>query len=96
LIEEAVGSGARLWKACEVIGITVRTYQRWGKSPGRGDGRHGPRGTPANSLSEEEKAALIAIATSVRFRELAPSQIVPILAEEGVYVSNSKFGWGWE
>jgi hypothetical protein len=27
LIEEAVRSGARLWKACEVIGITVRTYQ---------------------------------------------------------------------
>jgi transposase InsO family protein len=77
-----------LWKACEVIGITVRTYQRWGKAPGQGDGRHGPRGKPANSLSEEEKAALIAIATSVRFRELAPSQIVPILAEQRVYVAS--------
>lgn len=77
-----------MWKACEVIGIAVRSYQRWGKSAGTGDGRHGPRGKPANSLSEEEKAELIAIATSVRFRELAPSQIVPILAEEGVYVAS--------
>jgi putative transposase len=88
LIQEAVCSGARLWKACEVIGITVRTYQRWGKSPGKADGRHGPRGRPANSLSDEERAELIAIATSERFRELAPSQIVPILAEEGVYVAS--------
>jgi putative transposase len=39
-------------------------------------------------LSEEEKARMIAIATSVRFRELAPSQIVPILAEEGTYVAS--------
>jgi hypothetical protein len=30
LIREAVGAGARLWKACEVLEITVRTYQRWG------------------------------------------------------------------
>ena len=80
--------GARLWKACEVIGIAVRTYQRWGKTPGQGDARHGPREKPANSLSDAEKAELIAIATSVRFRELAPSQIVPILAEEGVYVAS--------
>jgi transposase InsO family protein len=71
-----------------VIGIAVRSYQRWGKSPDQGDARHGPRGKPANSLSEEEKTELIAIATSVRFRELAPSQIVPILAEEGVYVAS--------
>jgi transposase InsO family protein len=70
------------------VGITVRTYQRWGKTPGKGDARHGPRRRPANSLSEEEKAELVAIATSVRFRELAPSQIVPILAEEGVYVAS--------
>ena len=88
MIEEAVSHGARLWKACEVMGIAVRTYQRWGKTPGQGDARHDPRDKPANGLSEAEKAALIAIATSVRFRELAPSQIVPILAEEGVYVAS--------
>lgn len=41
MIEEAVSNGARLLKACEVIGITVRTYQRWGKDRARGDGRHG-------------------------------------------------------
>ncbi|MGA2642392.1 MAG: IS3 family transposase [Spirochaetia bacterium] len=88
LIKEAVRAGARLWKACEVLEITVRTYQRWGKSSATGDARHGVRGTPANSLSTEERAALVEIATSERFRKLAPSQIVPILAEEGVYVAS--------
>jgi hypothetical protein len=68
--------------------ITVRTYQRWDRKPDRGDGRHGPRAKPANSLGDEERAQLIAVATSARFRELAPSQIVPILAEEGVYVAS--------
>ena len=88
LIHEAVRAGARLWKACEVLEITVRTYQRWGKSSPEGDARHGPRSKPANSLSTEERVEVIAIATSERFRELAPSQIVPILAEEGVYVAS--------
>jgi len=88
LIEEAVGSGARQWKACEVIGITVRTYQRWGKDIHKGDGRHAARWKPANCLSEEEIAGILAVATSVRFRDLAVSQIVPILAEEGLYVAS--------
>ena len=83
-----MGSGARLFKACEVMGITVRTYQRWGKDRARADARHGPRGTPANALSAEEKERIVAIATSENFRELAPSQIVPILAEEGTYVAS--------
>ena len=29
LIDEARESGARLWPACRVLGITARTYQRW-------------------------------------------------------------------
>jgi putative transposase len=88
LIQEAVGSGARLWKACEVLEITVRTYQRWAMRPQGGDRRGEVKHSRANQLSGEEKAQMTAIATSVRFRELAPSQIVPILAEEGTYVAS--------
>jgi len=83
-----VAHGARRRKACEVIGITMRTYQRWAKDVNKDDGRHGERRRPANSLSDEEIAAIIAIATSKRFRDLAPSQIVPILAEERLYVAS--------
>jgi len=77
-----------LWKACEVVEISVRTYQRWGRDWHKGDGRHDRRVSPANRLSEQERAAMVAIATSMRFRDLPPSQIVPILAEEGVYVAS--------
>jgi putative transposase len=88
LIEEAVRNGARLWRACEVIGITVRSYQRWGKDRARTDGRHRPRGVSANRLSDEEREQIVALSTSQEFRELAPSQIVPILAEQGIYVAS--------
>ena len=29
LIEEAVGAGARLDRACKTLGLSVRTLQRW-------------------------------------------------------------------
>lgn len=83
-----MASGARLWKACEVLEISVRTYQRWGRDWRRGDARGERRVMPANRLSDEERAAMLAIATAKRFRDLPPSQIVPILAEEGVYVAS--------
>jgi len=83
-----VASGARLWKACEVLEISVRTYQRWAKDWYKGDGRHDRVFSPPNRLSEEERAAMLAIATSLRVRDLPPSQIVPMLAEEGVYVAS--------
>jgi hypothetical protein len=33
LIKEAVKDGARLFKACEVLDISVRTYYRWKSNP---------------------------------------------------------------
>jgi putative transposase len=68
--------------------ISVRTYQRWAKDWYKEDGRHDRVLNPPNRLSEEERAAILAIATSMRFRDLPPSQIVPMLAEEGVYVAS--------
>ena len=66
----------------------MRTYQRWAKDWSKADARHDRAFIPTNRLSEEECAAILAISTSIRFRELPPSQIVPILAEEGVYVAS--------
>jgi hypothetical protein len=59
LIREAVGAGAWLGKACEVLEIAEIPYKRWGKSSCEGDARHGPRGGPANSLSTEEGAEVV-------------------------------------
>jgi putative transposase len=83
-----VDSGARRSKACEVLGLSLRTLQRWQKQPDGGDRRAGPNRTPANSLSEEEKMLVIAVATSPQFRDFSPAQIVPILADIGVYIAS--------
>ena len=88
LVAEAVGNGARRSKACEVLGISMRTLQRWTREPESGDGRRGPKRTPANSLSEAEKDLVVAVATSPQFRDLSPAQIVPILADYGVYIAS--------
>ena len=86
LITEAVTAGARRWKACEVLEITLRTLQRW-ESSGRGDQRAGPSKAPENALSEAERALIVAVATSKMFRDLSPAQIVPKLADAGVYLA---------
>src|SRR5690606_39504204 len=39
LIDEAVASGARVEKACEVIGISARTLERWRKDDERSEER---------------------------------------------------------
>jgi transposase InsO family protein len=86
LVEEAVAAGARLEAACQVFGVSIRTLQRWVTSAE--DGRHGPRHAPANRLSEPERRKVVEIATSPEFRDQSPKQIVPQLADRGVYVAS--------
>ena len=51
LIDEAVHAGARQALACQALGLTVRTVQRWRLSPS--DRRpHAPRPRAANQLSD--------------------------------------------
>ncbi len=87
LIEEAVESGARRARACAVVGLSVRTVERWrGAHPQ--DARHGPRATPANALSRTERAEVLALVNSPAYRDASPHQIVPQLADTGVYVAS--------
>lgn len=90
LINEAVAHGARRGRACGVLGISSRTYRRWTcRGTVKADARpDAVRPTPRNQLSESERQQLIAIANEPRFRNLPPSQIVPMLADEGRYVAS--------
>ncbi len=50
------------------------------------------RPTPANKLTKVEQQAILDICNEERFASLPPSQIVPMLADEGVYLgSESSF-----
>lgn len=88
LIAEAVVNGARRVKACEVLGITIRTLQRWERAESLEDGRRGPKNGPANALSEEERKQIISISSSPKYRDESPAQIVPKLADEGIYIAS--------
>jgi transposase InsO family protein len=90
LIDEAVMAGARQHKACAILEISSRTYQRWTQDEAvLVDGRSGAqRPTPVNKLSPEEREAIVAVCNSLVFRSLPPSQIVPTLADEGRYLAS--------
>lgn len=86
-IKEARTDGCRISEACEALGIDRRTYERWSKYPG-GDQRSGPTTSPSNKLSITERQEIISIANSSEFRDKTPCQIVPLLADKGIYVAS--------
>lgn len=90
LIAEARAAGARLGPCCEVVELDLRTVQRWlKKGPDGGeDGRHGPRTPPANKLSEPERRRVLETVNAPQFADLSPHQIVPKLADMGIYVAS--------
>ena len=64
LITEAVTNGARRAPACKILGISLRTLQRWEAEGGVRDQRSGAQKEPENALSEAERALVVAIASS--------------------------------
>lgn len=85
LIDDARAGGARLTHACVVLGLTPRTLQRWRQVPF--DRRpHTPRPLPPNALSETERAHVLAVVNAPEHASLTPHQIVPKLADEGVFL----------
>jgi len=88
LIDKAVASGARLKKAAGIVGLSARTIIRWRKQGGGQDQRNGPLTAPANKLNNHERQQILDTANSVQFRDLSPKQIVPKLADQGVYLAS--------
>ena len=77
--------------ACALAGIDPRTLQRWQKNDGltRGDRRPDAiRPAPSHALTEEERARIVEVANEPRFAEVPPARIVPMLADEGVYIAS--------
>jgi putative transposase len=89
LIDETVESGARLDRACDRVGLTARTVQRWRQQGEEGfDRRFGPKTPPRNKLSPVEREKVLDAANRPEYRDLSPKQIVPQLADKGVYLAS--------
>lgn len=92
-IEQARAAGARLAPACDVVGIDPRTLQRWQDDGGAVVPDRRPealRPTPAHALSQAERAEILRVVNDARFAALPPAQIVPRLADEGVYLASER------
>jgi putative transposase len=74
--------------ACRIAGISARTIERWRKRPQADDGRCGPHRRPKNALTPSEVALIMNLMKSSRFAHLSPKQLVPQLADEGLYLGS--------
>jgi putative transposase len=88
LIVEATQAGARKRKACELLGITVRTLERWEKRDSPLDKRKESARTPSNKLTQEERQVILETVNSEPYRDLPPCKIVPMLADDGCYIGS--------
>ena len=93
LINEAIKSGASCKKACERLGITERTFYRWKKrksdTDSYEDGRpHADHSNPANKIPAEIRREIINICNRPEYASMAPCEIVPALADEGIYIAS--------
>lgn len=88
LVQEAVNSGARRLAACEILGLNLRTLERWESTPDLPDRRAGPHSLPANALTDAEKRKVVEVATSSQYRDLSPWQIVAKMADSGEYLAS--------
>jgi len=92
LVADAQTSGARQSKACEIIGISAKTVQRWLLPDNVQEGRLDAKHEPANKLTAWERQRLIKVANEPAYADLPPNKLVPKLADEGRYlVSESTF-----
>jgi len=89
-INEAVASGARKGKACDIVGITIRTLQNWQVNGGITSDKRpdAVRPAPSNKLTPEEREAILTACNEPEYANLPPSQIVPILADKGIYIAS--------
>jgi transposase InsO family protein len=63
--------------------------QRWRQHcDGGEDRRRGPKTAPGNKLTAFERARVLEIANSAEYRDLSPKQIVPLLADKGLFVAS--------
>ena len=89
-----MADGARASKLARLLGVGLTTLQRWRRQfVGDGDGvdrRKGSRRHVAHRLSEEERQRILLTCNEPEFAALPPGQIVPVLADRGLYIGSER------
>jgi len=87
LIKEACDSGARQWKACEVLEISVPTFRRWSNGD-LTDRRKGALKSNPGKLTPEEEQSIVDICCSKEYRDDNPYKIHASLLDKGIYIAS--------
>jgi len=90
LIAQAQHDGARLAKACDVLNLSVRTYQRWTRQGDvTADQRPtADRPTPSKKYSPQERDAMVSLCNQPEYRSRPPAYIVADQLDQGRYVAS--------
>ena len=90
LISEAINAGACLYKASAELGISKRTYNRWKNNTNDyiDERITCARPEPVNKLTKEERNLILETMNSKEFASKTPCEIVPILADRGIYLGS--------
>ena len=94
ILDAAVAAGARAQKVADLLGVGLTTLQRWRRQfAGDGDGLDGRKGSHrlvSHRLTDEERQRILLTCNEPEFAALPPGQIVPILADRGLYVGSER------
>jgi putative transposase len=87
-VNEAMRDGARQSAACEIVGISAKTLERWEQPDNVQDGRLDAHHEPSTTFTQFEREQIIKVANEPDYAALSPSKIVPKLADEGRYIAS--------
>jgi transposase len=94
ILDGAVAAGARAREVAALLGVALRTLQRWRRQfAGDGDGldrRKGSHRLVSHRLSDEERQRILLTCNQPEFAALPPGQIVPALADQGLYIGSER------
>jgi len=85
-IRPQVGLGA----ACQALRLSRATYSRWQRRAALPPVALVRRPSPSRTLSQGERAQVLAILNEERFQDQPPAQVVATLSDEGQYVSSER------
>jgi putative transposase len=88
MIKQVCCDGARKEQACEILGLSLRTVERWETENGHQDKRCIIKKSPKNKLTTEERRMIVTVSNSEEYRDLPPCKIVPLLADEDPYIAS--------
>jgi putative transposase len=94
ILDEGMADGARGCQLPLLLGVSLSTLQRWRRQFAGDendlDRRRCSHRHVAHRLSEEERQRILLTCNESEFAALPPGQIVPVLADRGLYIGSER------